>query len=384
MIDYIEEKTMERSTYALNDTADLISPALIYYKDIILDNTKRIIEMAGGAERLWPHVKSHKTAGMIKMQTGLGITRFKCATIAEAEITAEAGAAHIILAYPLIGPNVSRFLHLAKAYPNVHFYAIGDDLDQLAILSDEAGMMETCVNFLVDVNLGMNRTGVPLNLLESFYERASALKGISLKGMHCYDGHRKDHDLGERKAKAEEGDRQLLQIRDSLKQKGIECDIMVMGGSPSFPCRTGNPDFYLSPGTLFISDWAYSSTLPDLDFPPGAVVFCRVVSHCGALSGAGNNFTLDLGSKGIATDHPVEARGVIAGLPEARSVFQSEEHWVFSLPEKTPLPPIGSECYVIPAHICPTSALYPDILVAQGGKITETWPVSARNRKIRY
>ena len=375
---------MDRSTYALSDTRDLISPALIYYKDIILANTKRVIEMAGGAEWLWPHVKSHKAAEMIRMQVGLGITRFKCATIAEAEVTAEAGGLHIILAYPLVGPNVPRFLRLIKAYPNTLFYAIGDDLGQLSILSEEAGCEGMCVNVLVDVNTGMNRTGVPLTLLESFYGQASALKGISVKGMHCYDGHRKDHDLNERKAKAEEGDRQLLQIRDSLKGKGFDCGIMVMGGTPSFPCRTGKAGFYLSPGTLFISDWAYSSTLPDLDFPPGAAVFCRVVSHSGALSGVGNNFTIDVGSKGIATDHPVEERGVIAGLPEARSVFQSEEHWVFSLPEKTALPPIGSECYVIPAHICPTSALYPEILVAQGGKITESWQVSARNRKIRY
>jgi len=375
---------MDRSTYALKDTADIISPALIYYKDMILENTKRVIEMAGGAEWLWPHVKSHKAEGMIKMQVELGITRFKCATVAEAEVTAEAGGVHIILAYPLVGPNVPRFLQLVKAYPQVHFYAIGDDFGQLSILSEEASRAEINVNVLVDVNTGMNRTGVPLTLLESLYGQASALKGISLKGMHCYDGHRKDHNFSERKARAEEGDRQLLEIRDSLKAKGFDCGLMVMGGTPSFPCRTGKAGFYLSPGTLFISDWAYSSTLPDLDFPPGAAVFCRVVSHCGAVSGVGNYFTIDLGSKGIATDHLADARGVIAGLEEAKPVFQSEEHWVFSLPEKMALPPIGSECYVIPAHICPTSALYPDILVAEGGKITESWQVSARNRKIRY
>jgi len=369
---------MEISTYALENTGDLISPALIYYKDIILDNTKRVIEMAGGAQHLWPHVKSHKAVEMIRMQIGLGITQFKCATIAEAEITAEAGAARIILAFPLIGPNIARYLRLAKAYPQTVFYAIGDNFDCLSALAKEANEAGMNMNVLVDTDMGMHRTGVPLDLLESLYEQCSALKGISMKGLHCYDGHRNDRDLSERKALAVENDRKVLAIRESLKQKGLDCEIMVMGGTPSFPCRTGQEQFFLSPGTLFIGDWGSYTKFPDLAFTPGAALFCRVVSHQ-----AGHTFTLDLGCKGIAAD-PAGDRGIIVGLKEARPVFQSEEHWVFSLPPGVELPPIGSSQYVIPAHICPTSALYPELQVAQGGRITGQWQVSARNRKINY
>ena len=369
---------MQLSTYRLEDTGDLISPALVYYKDIILDNTKRAIQMAGGPQYLWPHVKSHKAAGMIAMQTGLGITRFKCATVAEAEMTAEAGGTHIILAYPLIGPNVSRYLRLTKAYPQAVFYAIGDTFDSLAILSKEAREMEMRVNVLIDTDMGMHRTGVPLDLLQPLYERCAALEGLSLKGLHCYDGHRHDRDFTQRKTLAEESDRKVLDIREALKQKGLECEILVMGGTPSFPCRTGQDQFYLSPGTIFISDWATCSKFPDIAFPPGAALFTRVVSHQ-----AGNTFTLDLGCKGIAAD-PAGERGIIVGLEDAKPMFQSEEHWVFSLPVGKELPPIGSARYVIPTHVCPTSALYPELLVAQGGKIVDTWQVSARNRKITY
>jgi len=369
---------METSTYALENTGDLISPALIYYKDIILSNTKRVIEMAGGPQRLWPHVKSHKAAEMIRMQIDLGITRFKCATIAEAEITAEAGAERIILAFPLIGPNVARYLRLAKAYPRTVFYAIGDNFDCLSVLAKEASETGMSMNVLIDTDMGMHRTGVPLDLLESLYERCSGLNGISVKGLHCYDGHRNDRDLNERKALTAENDRKALAIRESLNQKGLECEIMVMGGTPSFPCRTGQEYFFLSPGTLFIGDWGSYTKFPDLAFTPGAALFCRVVSHQ-----AGHTFTLDLGCKGIAAD-PAGDRGIIVGLEEARPVFQSEEHWVFSLPAGKELPPIGSIQYVIPAHICPTSALYPELQVAQSGKIIGQWQVSARNRRINY
>jgi D-serine deaminase-like pyridoxal phosphate-dependent protein len=369
---------MERKIYALRDTSNIVSPALIYYRDIILVNTRRIIEMAGGAEKLWPHVKSHKTEEMIRLQIELGITRFKCATIAEAEMTAKAGGRMIILAYPLVGPNVSRFLSLAAGFGQAAFFAVGDDLRQLEILSAEAVKMGTQANVLVDVDVGMHRTGVSLDKLEGFYEAAAALKGIVLHGMHCYDGHLKDSDFNARKAKVDEIDREVLRIKGSLERKGLNCGLMVMGGTPTFPCRAGKDGMYLSPGTCFIGHWGYHKKIPDMDFPPGAALLTRVVSHP-----TGDSFTLDLGSKGIASD-PAGERGIIVGMEEAKALFQSEEHWVFSPPPGQPLPPIGSDCYVIPSHICPTSALYPQIIVARDGEITGEWQVSARNRRINY
>ena len=344
---------MDNTAYILKDTGDIISPALIYYKDIILANTRRTIEMAGNAERLWPNVKSHKTPEMIRMQTGMGITRFKCATIAEAEMCAKAGGLHIILAYPLVGPNITRFLRLAGDYAHTVFYAAGDDYEHLALLSAEAVKVGTRANVLVDVDMGMHRTGVPIDALEAFYERAAGLAGLALQGMHCYDGHLHDRDCNTRKAKVEAIDREVLKIRDSLHKKGFDCGIMVMGGTPTFPCRAGKDGLYLSPGTCFIGDWGYAVKFPDMAFTPGAALFTRVVSRP-----TENTFTIDLGYKGIASD-PAGDRGIIAGMEDARPLFQSEEHWVFSLPAGRPLPPIGSGCYVIPAHICPTSALYP-------------------------
>jgi D-serine deaminase-like pyridoxal phosphate-dependent protein len=369
---------MDGKVYTVQDTVALVSPALIYYPDIILANTKRVIEMAGGPERLWPHVKSHKSADVIRLQVELGITRFKCATIAEAEMSAAAGGLHIVLAYPLVGPNIARFLRLAGDYKHCTFYAIGDDYEQLALLSDEAVKAGTQANVLVDVDVGMHRTGVLPDRLAEFYGRVTALEGIVLKGMHCYDGHLHDSDFKARKAKVDEIDREVLRIRDSLTSKGADCGIMLMGGTPTLPCRTEKTGMYLSPGTCFIGDWGYYVSLPDMAFTPGAALFTRVVSHPGPES-----FTLDLGYKGIAAD-PVGQRGIIAGMEGAKPLFQSEEHWVFSRPAGEPPPAIGSACYVIPTHICPTSALYPELVIARNGQIGGGWTVSARNRRISY
>ena len=100
----------------------------------------------------------------------------------------------------------------------------------------------------------------------------------------------------------------------------------------------------------------------------------RVISH--PTSGM---FTLDLGCKGIASD-PADSRGTVVGLENAEVAFQSEEHWTYRmLPgHEAERPAIGTVFYVIPTHICPTTALYRAALVAENGEITGEWTVDAR------
>ena len=160
--------------YELKNTDTIISPSLIYYEEIIRENIKKAIRTAGSPERLWPHVKSHKSKDMVRMQMEYGITKFKTATVAEAEMAAEAGAEKVILAYPLIGPNMERFVKLAKAYPDTVFYGVEDDLAQFEALSGVCVEHNAVLPMLVDVNMGMNRTGVPIERLEALYRSSGA------------------------------------------------------------------------------------------------------------------------------------------------------------------------------------------------------------------
>ena len=370
------------SLYQIKNPDEIESPALVYYEDIIRNNTALAIKTAGGAARLWPHVKTHKMQDMIRLQMEMGIKRFKCATIAEAEMLAACEVEDILLAYPLVGPNIARFQVLVDKYPHSRFWAIGDDLQQLALLEKCFAGKSSSAWFLVDVNLGMNRTGVPLDRLEEFSRQCAALgKGLSLKGFHCYDGHNNDPGRRIRDESAGQSLKYVKAIREKLKTAESPLDIMVMGGTPSFPCYAAYPDVFLSPGTLFINDYGYASKYADMDYIPGAAVMSRVVSHPSP-----GIFTLDAGSKALAAD-PLGIRGVIAGYEnDAEPIFQSEEHWVFRLKENSmvSIPPIGTVLYVIPTHICPTSALYPSGYAVKDKKIAGTWDITARNRKINY
>src|SRR5437764_6117448 len=103
--------------YQISDTSTVFSPALLFYKDLIRRNLAVAIEIAGGPQRLRPHVKTHKTREIVRLELEAGITKHKCATLAEAEMLAGCGAPDIFLAYNLVGPNCGRMTRLVRAYP---------------------------------------------------------------------------------------------------------------------------------------------------------------------------------------------------------------------------------------------------------------------------
>lgn len=315
---------------------------------------------------------------MVKMQMEYGIDQFKTATIAEAEMVAEAGARRIILAYPMIGPNMERYLNLVLNYSCSEFFAIGDDYEQLELLSQAAVRRNTVVQVLLDVNMGMNRTGVVIEEAEALYWKAVVLAGLKLRGLHCYDGNHNNPDFEIRNFQVMQCDHKIENFCKRLAEDYIECEIVVAGGTPTFPCHAKDTDWYLSPGTAFLTDAGYEKNLPELKFMPGAALLTRVISHPDQ-----GLFTVDLGYKGIASD-PTGSRGYIMGMENATTVLHSEEHWVFAVGEEGSVPDIGTMLYVIPTHICPTSALYPSALVAEEQRLIGEWEITARNRKLSF
>jgi len=365
---------MENISYEVLDAESLPSPSLLFFEPLIRQNIAAAIDLAGGPERLWPHVKTHKCPQMVRMMMDAGIRRFKCATLAEARMLAQCDAPHILLAYPLVGPNIHNFAALQAAFPRSVFYAVGDDYGQLALLSEASTSAGRRTAALLDVDLGMHRTGVSLDDAESLYRRCEKLPGLRMAGLHCYDGHIHQGDPQARAEAAQPAANVAWGIRDALRAGGLSCDLLVLGGSPTFPVHALRedilPDAFLSPGMVFLMDAGYAEAYPDLPFTPAACLLTRVISRP-----ASNRFTLDLGVKGIASEMS-GARGRIAGMPEARPVLHSEEHWVFELPPDCPPPAVGQSLLVIPTHICPTCALYDAAhVVSEDRRVGECWDI---------
>src|SRR5438874_13434761 len=110
-------QTEHDSWHRVANVRDIASPALLVYPERVEENIDLMFRIAGSAERLRPHIKTHKLPEVIRMQMTRGITKFKCATIAEAEMAAGCGVVDMVLAYQPVGPNVGRLIQLVKSFP---------------------------------------------------------------------------------------------------------------------------------------------------------------------------------------------------------------------------------------------------------------------------
>ncbi len=187
---------MMEARYLVRDFSELLSPSLLIYPALVRQNFETMIEMAKGPARLRPHVKTHKMAEIVRLAESLGIHKHKCATIAEAEMVAAAGGCDVLLSYPLVGPNVKRFTKLVRAYRNAIFRATVDNPDSARALSAAAEGLEQPIPVLIDLEIGMGRTGIaPGDAAAELYALIDRLPNLVPDGLHAYDGHIHDHDL---------------------------------------------------------------------------------------------------------------------------------------------------------------------------------------------
>jgi D-threonine aldolase len=367
---------LEPASYALTNADEIDSPALLVYEERLDENLRRMVAQAGGAERLCPHVKTHKLPQVIIKQLALGVHKFKAATIAEAEMCAAAGAPQVLLAHAPVGPRAERLVALVRAFPQTAFAVIVDDVGVAQHLSGVVSRAGVSLDVLLDIDCGMHRSGIaPGRGAEELYRLVGELPGLRAAGLHAYDGHIHDTDLATRRVRCEEALSPVLALRDRLRAAGLDVARLVTGGTPTFPLLAARSDVECSPGTSVLWDYGYASTLPDLDYLCAAALLTRVTSR--PLS---NRLCLDLGHKSVGSEMP-QPRVLVLGLEDAKLVGHSEEHLVLETPRAADYPP-GTVLYALPWHICPTVNLHSEVVLVQEGRATTRWPVAARSRRI--
>jgi D-serine deaminase-like pyridoxal phosphate-dependent protein len=363
------------SWFEIANVREIPSPSLLAYPDRVGENIRRMVAMVeGDVSRLRPHMKTHKMPEIIALHLEHGITKFKCATIAEAEMTANAGANEVLLAYPPVGPNIGRFLTLIERFPGTKFAAAADGEDSARALSQAAAAAGRIVETFIDIDCGMHRTGISANDdAVRLYQLLATLPGLKPAGVHAYDGHIQESEPAARTREVEAAFAPVDAFRDRLVALGLPVPHLIASGTPTFGIHAKRGGDECSPGTCVLSDWSYSTKFPDLEFLHAALVLSRVVSKPSA-----GRLTCDLGHKAVASETP-HPRVHFLNLPDARAVIHSEEHLVLETSRAEEFK-VGDVLYGVPWHICPTVALHACANVVRNGRVTDTWPVTGRDR----
>ena len=365
--------------FRVENIEEVSSPALLLYHHRITENIRRMVEIAGDACRLRPHIKTHKMSEILHIQDDFNITKCKCSTIAEAELAAMNGVLDILLAMQPVGPNIQRLFDLKKAYPYSSFSTIVDSAEVIKNISDQAIINDSEITLWLDINIGMNRTGIPpFEEAVDLYNLINSSPYLKAGGLHAYDGHIHEYSPAERKITCDNDFQQALNLKQKLESLSLPVPMIITGGSPTFNIHARRKDtIELSPGTTVLWDYKYSQLFPDLNFLFAALVLTRVVSKPGT-----NLLCLDLGHKAIASEMP-HPRIKLIGLDEYQVRNHSEEHMVIECQEAEKYK-VGSHFYGIPYHICPTVSRYDRAVVIRDGKASEEWKIEARDRKINY
>jgi 3-hydroxy-D-aspartate aldolase len=371
--------------FEFRDVARVPSPGLLVYRERVDSNLRLMLSIAREPGRLRPHIKTHKMREMVELQLALGITRFKCATLAEAEMAAGAGVKDLLLAYPPVGPAIGGLTELMDSFPETKFSVLADDAAAIKKLSRavhrlhpttrETNHSSATLDVLVDIDVGQHRTGLPVGPKScELYALMASLPGLKPGGLHAYDGHISDTDVAARTTACEKCFAPVTALRRQLENQGLAVPRVVAGGTPTFRIHARRGDVECSPGTCVFWDAGYASKFPDLGFVPAALVLTRVISKP-----APGRLCLDLGHKAIASEMP-HPRVTFLNLADARAVMHNEEHLVVETSRSRDFN-VGDCLYGVPSHICPTVALHSRATVVKGRKIVGEWKVAARARR---
>ncbi len=369
------ETPTKEAWYLVGNAHEIDSPALLVYPERVTHNINLAKSMVGDVGRLRPHVKTHKSSAITKAQLAAGITRYKCATLAEAQMLGRCGAPDVLVAYPLLGPRLHAFLALGGLYPETRFSVIVDDFSAAEQLSDAAVQRDAAIDVYIDLDIGMGRTGTPIGPeAQRLYAHCHALAGLRVVGLHAYDGQVREPDAAKLRRQCEANYQPLAVLEGRLVAQGYPAPEIIVGGSPSFPFYAEMNGVQCSPGTFILWDHGYATDCPDQAFLPAAVLLSRIISMP-----TPDTICVDLGHKAVSAENAIDKRVHFLNAPSLKPLRQSEEHLVLQAPQGHGYQ-LGDVLYGIPYHICPTVNLYGAYNVVENGMAASSWDIDARQR----
>jgi D-serine deaminase-like pyridoxal phosphate-dependent protein len=366
--------------YRFPEATQLLTPALLIYPERVEANIEAMIRVLDGQVDRWrPHIKTSKLEFVMRRLVEHGVTHFKCATTLELLTACRAGAKDLLVAYPVMGANARRVREIIEEHAEIHFSVLVENAVQVEIWRGSE------IDLFIDINPGMNRTGIEQNDVDEVVALAQQIieLGLTLGGLHYYDGHTGGLPLEEREVVAHAGYDQLMRIVGRLTEEGFTLPEVITAGTPSLPCALSYQGFReasfrhrVSPGTIVYSDFTSLAQLPrSYGFQPAALVLTTIVSHPNPTT-----YTCDAGHKAVAADAGVPTCAVV-GHPDWVPLKPSEEHLPIEVPAGSVAPSVGDLLYLVPRHVCPTVNNFNDAVLVQHGHLSELATVTARGRE---
>lgn len=357
----------------------LDTPALLVDLPALERNIARMAELAvSRGIGLRPHVKSHKSVEIARLQIEAGAIGVSCATLDEAEVMVEAGIPGVLVTSPVVGTNkIRRLLGNARQAGAGQVMVVADHPDNVEALAASAADLGHRVPVLVDYHSGYHRTGVQnAEAAVALARRIAQSDALSFGGLQAYGGN--IQHLGDRRQReraAAELRRNVAEIVAAIERTGLEVQIVTGVGTGTHEFDAAGGVFTeMQPGSYLFMDSDYREALTDPSHPVPFETSLFVQSTVVSVN-APDWVTVDAGIKSFATDSgkPVLSRG-IAG-PSTYEFF-GDEHGKLIV-DAAHRPTLGERIEFITSHCDPTVHLHRRYHVVDGDTLVAIWPIGA-------
>jgi 3-hydroxy-D-aspartate aldolase len=362
-----------------NSRERLATPALVLDLDAFEYNLGVMADYCRRHQtRLRPHAKSHKSIRIAQLQAERGAVGICVATLREAATMVRAGIRGVLITSPMVGSAkldaVADLLRLDRS-----MMLVTDSLAGAKALETKLKQARLTAQVLIDIDVGMTRTGVP-NVRDALTlaRRVDASDRMELLGVQCYSGMVQHIDAYAKRARSYRAELVLLEaILEGFNRQGLPAKIVTGGGTGTFDidrklgllteCQAGSYPFMdVQYNEVEIVDRARHP------FRTSLFVQSMVLSnnHPGSA-------TLDAGFKSFAMDGPVPLAHL--GAPKgAKFQFYGDEFGKLTWPGKSKKLRLASKVEFVTPHCDPTVNLHNVYHCVRGARLVDIWPVDAR------
>jgi D-serine deaminase-like pyridoxal phosphate-dependent protein len=363
-------------TPSVGDGVDsLDTPSMIVDLDLMESNIQKLMgKLLPTGVKVRPHLKTTKSAVLAKKMAAAGATGGCVAKLSEAEVMTSAGFDDLLITCEIVGPaKVARLVELYQRNPKLRI-VVDSEAGASAINDALARSGATApISVLVDVDVGLHRTGVPPGEpAVALARHIGTLKHLKIIGVQGYEGHLQHlHSRAERERQCLAAMKTLVDTASLLREAGFDIAVVTTGGTGTAEfCATVPGVTEVQPGSFIFMDTDYRNAVGSF-YANSLTILSTVLSKQGPQS-----VTIDSGLKSLTTDSG------LAECKDARYTYAvlGDEHGALSWEDDTPPLSVGDRVEMIPSHIDPTINLFDVYYAHRKGVIEEIWPVDARGK----
>lgn len=354
---------------------DLDTPSMIVDLDLVEANLKKLMDkLLPTGLNIRPHLKTSKSAVVANKMAQAGAKGGCVAKVSEAEVIAATGFDDLLITCEIVGPaKVRRLVDLYRNHRKIRI-VVDSEVGASAINKAlEASGIDEPISVLIDLDVGLHRTGVkPGDPALALARHVAGLKHLKLIGVQGYEGHLQHlHDREDRKTQCLESMHILTSTADTLRKAGFNIEVVTTGGTGTAEFCASVPGVTeLQPGSFIFMDTDYRNAVGTF-YSNSLTILSTVVSQQGPRA-----VTIDSGLKSLTTD---------SGLAECKDSRYTygvlgDEQGSLTWEEGTPALSVGDRVEMIPSHIDPTVNLHDYYYAYRSGVIREIWPVDSRGK----